>query len=70
MGEYRDAFPVRRPSDEEVDRLIRDLCAALARLPSPPLVVTVARSVTSGFCPADRAPALEAKLLPALRLDK
>jgi hypothetical protein len=67
MGEYRDAFPVRRPSDAEVEALVRQVRDALARFPSPPLAITIARSVGSGFTPAARAPAIEALLLSALR---
>lgn len=66
MGEYREAFPVHRPSEEDLDMLFAGLRATLARLPRPPLLVTIARSVTSGFVPADRGPILEARLVALL----
>jgi hypothetical protein len=65
MGLYRDAFPVHRPEPGELDRAFARLEEALRRLP-PPALVTVARSVRSGFVPADLAPELERRLLALL----
>jgi hypothetical protein len=62
MGEYRDAFPVHRPDEAELDALFAAVREALARLPRPPLLVTIARSATSGFVPAARVAVIEARL--------
>ena len=67
MGLYRDRFPVHRPDGDEVRALARDVKDALDRARIRPTIVTVARSVSSGFVPADRADAIEAMVREALR---
>jgi len=65
MGEYRDTFPVHRPTDRELRSPgLGILCRNRYR---PPALITIARSATSGIVPADRVDALETLVLETFR---
>ena len=67
MGAYEGAFPVHRPSEEELAALVDETAARLRAVERPPALVTISRSATSGFVPADRVDAIEAAVRAALR---
>jgi len=67
MGLYAERFPVHRPAEAEVRALARQVAEALDASGIRPAVITVARSDTAGFVPADRADAIAAEVLRALR---
>jgi hypothetical protein len=67
MGLYRDRFPVHRPSGDRVSILARAVAEAVRRAGLSPSLITVSRSATSGFVPADRVDGIEAAVLGALR---
>jgi hypothetical protein len=66
MGLYRDAFPVRRPSEAEMERLLAVTEEALRRSVPTPAVVTIGRSATSGFVLPSRVDAIEAAVIAML----
>ena len=67
LGLYAERFPVHRPTDAEVRALAREMAGALDAAGIRPAVITVARSDTAGFVPADRVDAIAAVVLEALR---
>ncbi len=67
MGEYQDAFPVHRPSEDELRTRVTEVKNRLAAAKLDPALITIARSVQSGFVPADRVEVIELLVLEALR---
>jgi UPF0489 domain len=68
----RFARPVKPPSaqrcsEQQIVERVDGLCAALAAATTPPVMITVARSLLSGYTPADQAAYIEEILLAALR---
>ena len=63
MGLYRDAFPVHRPEPGGIETAVRILGERLRTFSNPPALVTIARSVTSGFAPREPAAEAERRLL-------
>lgn len=75
MGEYGGEFPVWRPTEGEWRALVAEVEEALAMAKLRPAVITVSRSATSGFVPADRVADIEEavgemllRLYPGMRL--
>lgn len=60
------AIPEHVSSEEQVDSLVAQLLALLRHSHMKPVVVTIARSVGSGFAPAATARLIECKVLAAL----
>jgi hypothetical protein len=66
LGEYGGVFPVHRPEEAGLRQLVAETTVALAGVERPPALITISRSATSGFVPADRADAIEATVRGAL----
>lgn len=67
MGEYRDAFPVHRPTKPELDAELAEFRERLAAAALTPALITISRSARSGFVPQDRVDDIEARVIGVLR---